>query len=157
MEPKPKSNALGELVVPGLSLIFGLAFFLQTGDAPDQVLLWPFITCGIAMLFWLPIVWKFIPKPSTWASGLNLAWLWGQGRRVSFILLATLGYLILLPWLGFTLGNLVFMLAVFRVLGGKRWIINLAVAGGIAGFLHVALIELMQLNLPRLELAGLVL
>jgi len=144
---------LGEAIVPGLGLLFGGAYFLQTTDAPADALYWPILTALVAGPLWLAVVLSFVwvrreesrPRP-------RLGWLWGPGRRVSFILAASIGYLLVIPWLGFSLTNFVFMLAVFRGLGGrKRWT-NTAVALGITVFLHVALVVLMKQSLPQLEL-----
>jgi hypothetical protein len=63
--------------------------------------------------------------------------------------------LLLISHLGFTLTNFTFMLVVFRGLGGRRWGQNLAVAAGIAIFLHLALVVLMKQELPRLTIGGL--
>ena len=81
-------------------------------------------------------------------------WLWRDGRRGVFIFCATIVYLLLMPYLGFSLSNFLLLLIVFRGLGGHSWIKNASIAFGITLFLHIALIVFMQLSIPRLTMGG---
>lgn len=154
--PPARRFDAGEAVVPGLALVFALAFFLQTTDAPAKTMVWPFITAAICLVLWLPIVITYVwrrgggDRPRPKAGGLRV-----RGARPALVLSAVVGYLLVLPWLGFTLDNFVFMLALSRGLGGRRWGVNLAVAAGLALFLHLALVVFLQLEVPRLHLGGL--
>jgi hypothetical protein len=50
----------GEAIVPAIALAFGLAFFLQTTDAPAGALLWPLIIAGMLLALWLFLVGAFV-------------------------------------------------------------------------------------------------
>lgn len=147
----------GEAIVPGLALAFGLAFFLQTTDAPPKTMVWPLITAGLCLGLWLPIVFRHVwrRRGESWPGAKPGSR--RQGAGALLVLGVVLGYLLALPWLGFTLDNFVFMLVMARSLGGRRWGVNLAVAAGLALFLHLALVVFLQLEVPRLHLGGLAL
>ena len=151
----------GEALIPAIVLSFGIAFFLQTVDAPLDALFWPLITAAAVLVFWLFTVKAFAirhraektdqsPPPAKLFSPPDRT-----TGRVGLILASSIGYLLLIPYLGFTLTNFFFMLVVFRSLGSRRWLQNLAVAFGIALFLHVALVVLMKQELPQLVIGGL--
>ncbi len=154
LAPKTK-ELLGEAVVPAVAMIFGIAYFIQTADAPEGTLVWPAATAALTAVFLILIVLKFMirqPKstqPVPPAKPAPHAII-----RPILILVGPLGYLLVLPVLGFTLGNFIFMLCLFRALGGIRWMRNIIVAATIAAFLHLTLILFMKLSLPRLILGG---
>ena len=151
----------GETIIPAMALSFVLAFFLQTADGPLDALLWPLFTAGVVLIFLFFIVKQFVLARRAEKSipaapeGPPLSLAERSTRRVGLILSASVGYLLLIPHLGFTLTNFAFMLVVFRSLGSRRWGQNLAVAAGVALFLHVALVLLMKQELPRLTIGGL--
>jgi hypothetical protein len=144
----------GEAVVPAIGLVFGIAFFLQTQDAPADAMQWPYLTAGTVLLLWVPILFKFVFKKETPGVKLQLAWLRGSGRRVVFIFFAAVFYLMLMPYLGFSVSNFLLLLVVFRVLGGQSWVRNISLATGITLFLHLALVVFMQLSIPRLTIGA---
>lgn len=153
----------GEAIIPAIAMLFGIAFFWQTMDAPKDALFWPFITAGVTLVFWFFAVRRFVvhrrSKMTTGsepAATPSLPTVRTRGR-IALILSTTIGYLLVIPHLGFLLTNFVFMLVVFRGLGSRRWRQNLAVAAGIAILLHVALVVLMKQELPRLSIGGLTL
>ena len=145
----------GEAVVPGIGLVFGLCFFLQVGDAPGDALQWPYI-CAAAVLLLGPIVlFNFVLQKGARRPRFQLRWFWQDGRRVVFIFCAAVVYLLLLPYLGFSVANFLLLFIAFKGLGGHGWRKNIAIAGGIALFLHLALVIFMQLSVPRLILGPL--
>ena len=152
MERGRRKVNFGEAVVPALILAFVAAYFLQVRNAPPVALYWPLTVAAVLALFWAAVVVRFVwvrQEPSGFvskkAAGLIPA-------RVALVFFASVGYLAAISWLGFTLSNIVFMLVIFRGLGGRNWTRNIIVALTIAVFLHVALVVLMQLSLPRLGL-----
>ncbi len=147
----------GEVVVPAIGLVFGLSFFFQTGDAPKDAMQWPYLTAAAAFLLWVPIVVTFVRRRRVPVEKLRLRRLWETGRRTAFIFVAAVGYLLLMPFIGFSLANFLLLLIVFRGLGGRRWLRNIAVALGITLFLHLALVVFMQLSLPRLTIGPVIL
>ena len=155
MHKPNKKVLLGETIIPGIAIAFGISYFIQTADAPDGTLFWPSVTAVLTCFFLVVIILKFIIKHPI---RTNIA---SSERKISksiirpaLILICPLGYLFVLPLLGFTLGNLIFMLFLFRGLGSTNWIRNVIVAAAIASFLHLTLILFMKLSLPRLMLGG---
>lgn len=144
----------GEAVVPGVGLLFGIAYFIQVTDASWVALYWPVLIAAVSGLLWIVIVLSFVFSKGEQArrGQFSLSWLWGEGRKVSMIFLASIGYLLVLPYLGFSLTNFCFMIVVFRSLGSRKWIQNIVVALVITLFLHVALIVFMKMSLPQLSM-----
>lgn len=154
LTPKNK-NILGEAIIPVITIGFGISYFIQTADAPKGTLFWPAATASLAGLLLIVIVLKFIIKqPKTIEPELSEKEISHSIIRPALILIGPLCYLFVLPFLGFTLANFIFMLVLFRCLGSINWIRNLIVASVIASFLHLALILFMKLSLPRLVLGG---
>jgi hypothetical protein len=62
-----------------------------------------------------------------------------------------------MPSLGFAISSLLFLTLLFRLLGGRSWLVNGLVALAMTAFLYVAMIVLMQMALPRLEIGSILL
>jgi len=156
---RKKSINWGESIVPLLALAFGAAYFFQTRDAPGVALYWPIIIAVVAGSLWIAVVVKFVfAKKDTISQTRSKAPnTIAKFQRPAIVLICSAGYLVAVPWLGFSLSNFIFMLVLFRCLGSQRWLQNCAVALAIATFLHVALITFMKLSLPQLNLGILVL
>jgi hypothetical protein len=62
------------------------------------------------------------------------AWLpRGHGaRRLGAVVVTTAGFIVLIPWLGMTLGTALFLLVLLRALEGHTWRATVAVAVGVA-------------------------
>ena len=146
----------GEAVVPGAGLLFGIAYFIQVTDASWVALYWPVLIAAMSGLLWLVIVLSFVFSKGEQArrGHFSLSWLWEKGRKVSMIFLASIGYLLAISYLGFSITNFCFMILVFRCLGSKKWVQNLVVALIITLFLHVALIVFMKMSLPQLSIGN---
>ena len=150
-----KKHLLGEAVVPGIAVAFGISYFIQTADAPEVALFWPAVTATVAGLLLLVVcVQAFLKRPSAAVDSKQPQEKQGRIFRPALILAGPLGYLFMLPYLGFSLANFIFMLCLFRGLGSAKWGRNLLVAAVIAAFLHLALIVFMKLSLPRLVVGG---
>ena len=148
----------GEAVVPGLALVFALAYFYQTMDGPRQALYWPIGVIILLTVLWLLVVIRFLIQPGTAAVVAREERrpdVKSRRFRTGLILLAPIVYLAIMPFTGFSIANFIFLQAMFRGLGGKSWVKNLAMGGGVAIFLHIALITLMKLNLPQLTIGSL--
>ena len=144
----------GETVVPGIGLLFAIAYFIQVTDASWVAIYWPVLIAGVLGVLWLVIVFSFILPQAEQADRkrFSLSWLWGEGRKVSIIFLASIAYLLVLPYFGFSLNNFCFMILIFRSLGSKKWIQNIVVALVITLFLHFGLVVFMKMSLPRLTI-----
>ena len=154
LTPKSK-HLLGEAIIPVITTGFGISYFIQTADAPDGALFWPVLTATLTGIFLIVIILKFIIKqPKRTKLEFSEKEISPSYIRPAIVLIGPLCYLFALPYLGFTLGNIIFMLLLFRGLGSTHWLRNFVVAAAIAFFLHVALILFMKLSLPRLVLQG---
>lgn len=151
MNTQPRRICWSETIVPGIALLFVIAYFAQTRDAPAIAIYWPVITAVGGGLLWLTILLKYILlKKDTSPRNLSLEEVvTNEMRRPGIVLVSSMAYLIALPRLGFSLSNFVFMMLLFRGLGSLQWSKNFKVAIGITVFLHLALIMFMKLTLPQ--------
>lgn len=141
-----------EAIVPGIALLFGIAYFLQTTDAPWVAIKWPYALAALTFVLWLGVVACYLFTRRDAASAEAKAA--GSRMKAVIILVAPLVYIASMPWLGFALSSLIFLTLLFRALDGRSWVINLSVAFVITAFLYVAMILLMQMSLPRLEIGS---
>lgn len=130
---------------------------MQTRDAPDAAILWPAIIGSVTGALWIAVVVKFLflNKIVTEGAKVEVRKILVDFTRPGLILVGSIGYLLVISWIGFTVSNFMFMVIVFRGLGSTRWLTNILVAAGIAAFLHLALIVLMKLSLPQLNMGPL--
>jgi hypothetical protein len=154
MDKSRRTIHWGEALVPGIGLLFGIAYFLQVTDASWVALYWPVLIAAISGLLWFVIVFSFVFSKGEQVrrDRVLLSWIREKGRKVSLIFLASIGYLVVIPYLGFSLTNFCFMILVFRCLGSRKWAQNLVVALVITVFLHFALIVFMKMSLPQLSI-----
>lgn len=141
-----------EAIVPGISLLFGIAYFVQTTDASWVAIKWPYALAVLAALLWLGVVAVYV-----FSKGENRGetkCLPGLKLKPMLILVAPILYIVLMPYLGFALSSLLFLTLLFRSLDGRSWLRNATVAFIITAFLYVAMILLMQMSLPRLEIGS---
>lgn len=158
MERRQRRIDWGEAVVPGLVLVFGLAYFFQTRDASWAVLYWPLIVAVLTGILLLGVVFKFViirveEKQEEAGPGFKARLL--GSKKSGLIFLGSVGYVCAVPFIGFSLSNFIFMQVIFRGLGSKKWIMNILTALGLTVFLHVVLIVLMKLSLPQLMIGPL--
>lgn len=156
-ERKYKVN-WGEAIVPGIALAFGMAFFLQTRDAPPAVMYWPVIAAVLTGILGILIIFRFVVGTTREAVAVapkGMAAKMREAKKPGVVFLCSTAYLAALPYVGFSICNILFMLAVFRGLGGRKWVLNIFVALGLTIFLHLILIVLMKMNMPRLDIGWL--
>ncbi|HET7825799.1 MAG TPA: tripartite tricarboxylate transporter TctB family protein [Anaeromyxobacter sp.] len=75
------------------------------------------------------------------------AWLAAHGRFYG-LWAVVLGFLALMPWVGFPVGAAVGLALMFRLLGERRWPVCTALAVGAAAVLHVAFAVGLGVRLP---------
>lgn len=140
----------GETIVPGLTVLFLIAYFFQTRDASIDVLKWPIAIAAIVIVLMILVLCFFLyaPRPSIKKPDLGKALL---------LVIAPVLYIATMPYLGFALGSLLFLGCLFRFLGSRSWWRTCFVAVLITAILYVATIVLMDMSLPRLELGSFVL
>lgn len=75
---------------------------------------------------------------------------WTQALRniVPFVG-ATAGYVLLLDTLGYPLMSLLLLLALFRLMGSRAWVLNWCLALGVAGCSYLVFVRWLQVPLPR--------
>jgi cobalamin synthase len=149
-----KDERIGQAVVPAIAIIFAISYFIQTAEAPEGTLIWPAAMAVLAgVLLLIILVQLFFQKKEPQKTSLS-SLKWDTVLKPLMILMGPILYVALLPVLGFTPANLIFLSLMFRALGGTRWLQNFVVAFIIALFLHLTLIVFMKLSLPRLVLSG---
>lgn len=146
----------GEAVVPGLALCFAMAYLYQTWDGPPGALYWPMGVAGVLAVLWIMVIVMFVVERNNGdKEGFDWAAVKPKIARPAMILLGPAAYLAVIPFTGFSIGSFLFLLLLFRGLGGRSWVVGIAVGAGVTLFLHVTLIVLMNLSLPRLSIGGL--
>jgi len=141
-----------EAIVPGIALFFGVAYFFQTSDASWVAIKWPYALAALTGIFWLGIVAVYVfSHPSAREAKESPSI---EKYKPLVILIAPLLYIAMMPFLGFALSSFLFLALLFRWLGGRSWLRNIAIAFSITAILYVAMIILMQMSLPRLEIGS---
>lgn len=155
MEENKKRFNPNEAIVPGITLLFGIAYFVQTTDASWVAIKWPYALAALAGIFWLGVVAVYVfSHPSASDAKESSS---AQKYKSLVILIAPLLYITTMPYLGFALSSFLFLILLFRWLGGTSWFRNTAIAFTITAVLYVAMILLMQMSLPRLEIGSFIL
>ena len=152
MENQKKRFNAGEAIIPAVSLAFGAAYFLQTSDASMVAMRWPYIIAVIAALLWLGVVVFYLFDSRPKAKKISMTW--AEIRKPVLIFCAPIVYIGTMPYLGFALGSLLFLMILFRTLGSLSWLRNLIVALSITSFLYVSMVILMQMALTRLAIGS---
>ena len=154
MDAPKKRFDLNEAVIPVLTLIFGIAYFVQTRDAPRVALYWPIITAIVVAMLWLVVVVRFVfsGKVKKEAQKIDFVSKLRGERRPGLILIGSIGYLLAVPYLGFTISSFLFMLVIFKGLGSTNRFRDFLVAFTIAVFLHITFVVVMKLSLPQLHI-----
>lgn len=138
----------GEAIIPGISLIFGIWYFIQTRDASLTAIKWPYIIAALSGILWLGVVFFFV---FTSRETVSVEPLQKNGMsKIILIFLAPVIYIWIMPYIGFGIASFLFLMILFRLLGGRSWIRNGGAALSITLFLYVSMILLMKMSLPRL-------
>ncbi len=154
MSTNKKQFKLEEAIIPGIALLFGAAYFLQTTDGPGEVMRWPQIIAVICLLFVVAIGAKFFFASSEEGSTKRT---FKVEPKALLILVGPLLYTITMPYLGFALGSFLFLNLMFMILGSKSWVKNILISLFLSGGLYFVMVSLMEMDLPRLNLGFFVL
>jgi len=155
MNRKKVQFQLGEVLVPGLALLFVLAFLVQTRGASMTVMRWPYMMLAVTAIFWLGIVGRYIFSAAEETEKTSFAP--KQLLIPALMVVAPILYLVAMPYLGFALSTLLFLPTLFRLLGSRSWKANLVIALIMTVALHMSMIVLMKMSLPRLEIGSFIL
>lgn len=151
--PKRRIN-WGEAIIPGIALFFGIAYFIQVRGGPWVAIYWPVVLLIIVCPLWVMLLFSFVFSKSEPVERrpFSFSSFWEKGRKVAIVFFASIGYLVAVPYLGFSITNFCFLISIFRILGSKKWSQNIVIALIIVLALHVGLIVLMKLRLPQLSI-----
>lgn len=139
----------GELIVPGLSALFALSYFIQTSDAPFVAMQWPYMVAILFAVLWCAVFIIFIIKRSSAEEEKKIS----IDKRQLVIFAAPVIYIFAMNYLGFAISSFIFLAILFRILGSKSWVRNILVAFIFAAVLYTALVVLMQMSFPELGLS----
>lgn len=143
---------LGEAIIPGIALTFGVAYFIQTMDASLTAIKWPYIIAVLTGILWLFVVVYFVfNNPDNHTRVKNRS---GDTKKIALILFAPIVYIASMSFLGFGVSSFIFLAVLFRLLGGVSWVRNSLISFTITAVLYVAMIVLMKMSLPRLILGS---
>jgi len=142
----------GEAIIPGISLAFGIAYFVQTTDASMVAIKWPYILATLTGALWLGVVSVYLFSHQIVASKTVVSR--SQIFKPILILVAPIAYILIMPYLGFALSSMLFLTMLFKCLGAQSWIRNIGIAFLITAFLYLAMVILMKMTLPRLEIGS---
>jgi len=155
MNRKKVQFQIGETLIPGLALLFVLAFLIQTRGASMTVMRWPYMMLAITAIFWLGIVARYVffgageeQKPAFDPKQLLVP---------ALMIVAPVIYLVAMPYLGFAVSTFLFLPTLFRLLGSRSWKANLVTALIMTVVLQLSMIMLLKMNLPRLEIGSFIL
>jgi len=155
MNRKKVQFQIGEALIPGLALLFVLAFLIQTRGASMTVMRWPYMMLAITAIFWLGIVARYVffgageeQKPAFDPKQLLVP---------ALMIVAPVIYLVAMPYLGFAVSTFLFLPTLFRLLGSRSWKANLVTALIMTVVLQLSMIMLLKMNLPRLEIGSFIL
>ncbi len=154
MSTTKKQLKLEEALIPGIALVFAVAYFMQTSDGPAEVMRWPMVIAIVSLLFLVAILAKFlftVPENTTGKSSFYIP------QKSLLILVGPLLYTIAMPYIGFALSSVLFLNLMFRILGSKAWGKNILISLILAGGLYFVMVSLMDMDLPRLNLGFFVL
>ena len=138
---KPKKPIGGDLVIPVAALGFTLYYFSTILDSPWTAQVSAFfigtILIALVVLFLILSVRSVLKGAADWRVGRLVSPTSLLPKRLALIGL-TLGYIVVIQWLGFTLTTFAFLCAAMLLLGGgraKRLILGFGLAFSLGGYL----------------------
>ncbi len=143
----------GELIIPILALVFTLYYISTVINSPWTAQLNAFMVGSvliILVLLFLGYAAREVLQGRATLGASNLFAPYGiLPKRLGFMAIS-LGYLILLPWLGFTLTTFLFMAASMMLLGNaRRPVVYVVAAAVVAVIALLVFIVLFQKRLPK--------
>lgn len=133
----------GELIVPGIVALFVISYHVQVRDIPRDVLIWPLIVTVILLLLLAAVLFQMFR--GFYGAVTNKPLL-----KPMALLLSSVVYLMVMPYLGYTLATFGFLMGLQIYLGARPANATI-VAFSTTAILHVVMIIVMGLSLPRLE------
>lgn len=152
-DPDPKRQIGGELIIPVLALAFTLYYFSTIIDSPWTAQVNAFLVGSILIVLVLAFFGVCLRELRRGRATLGVSNLFEPRRllprRAGFIGL-TVGYLLVIGWLGFTLTTFLFLAGSMLLLGGgRRPALCLGLSAAMAGIGYAAFIALFETRLPE--------
>ena len=152
-DPEPKRQIGGELIIPVMALAFTLYYFSSIIDSPWTAQVNAFLVGSILIVLVLAFFAVCVRELRQGRATLGASDLIEPrrliGKRLGFIGL-TLGYLLVIGWLGFTLTTFLFLAGSMLLLGGgRRPALCLGLSAAMAGIGYAAFIALFETRLPE--------
>jgi len=143
----------GELIIPALALVFTLYYISTVIDSPWTAQLNAYMVGSVlivlVLLFFAFAAREVLKKRATLGASNLLAPYDILPKRLGFIALS-LGYLIVIEWLGFTLTTFLFMAGSMFLLGnGRRPIVYLVAAAVMAAIALGVFVILFEKRFPK--------
>lgn len=143
----------GELIIPVVALIFTLYYISTVIDSPWSAQLNAFLIGTVLIVLVLAFIAYAAREVLRGRASLGMSDLLAPyhilPRRLGFMALSV-GYLVAMPWLGFTLTTFVFMLASMLLLGGgRRPLVCLAAAVVMAAIALGVFVILFEKRFPK--------
>ena len=140
----------GEIVLLGLVLMTALLALLISLQFPPRNLADPVGSAGLPRL-WLVLLlalagWQLL---STLRKAPESSRPEHQTSRLPITLVFFAGYLVVLPYLGYLLSSLIYMPALIRYLGYRRWLVTAALTLAWLLFSELVFQQLLHVDLPR--------
>jgi hypothetical protein len=143
----------GELIIPALALVFTVYYISTVIDSPWTAQLNAFMV-GSVLIFLVLLFFGYTAREvlqgrATLGASNLFAPYEILPKRLGFMALS-LGYLLVMPWLGFTLTTFLFMAGSMMLLGGARRPVTYLVAAVIMAVIaYVVFIMLFQKRFPK--------
>ncbi|MGH6944971.1 MAG: tripartite tricarboxylate transporter TctB family protein [Geminicoccaceae bacterium] len=141
-----------DLVLPILAVLYGVYYLSTIWDLPFEARINGLLILGILFVL---IAAFLIRTARDWLQGAVTLRFEGLleplpllPRRIAFLLL-TVGSVVAIPWLGFTLTTFLFMASSMAVLGIRSWRVRLTIAGLTAAAGYIFFIVVLDTRLPR--------
>lgn len=143
----------GELIIPVMALVFTLYYIYSVIDSPWSAQLNAFMIGTVLIVLVLAFIGYAAREVLKGRASLGMSDLLAPydilPRRLGFMALS-IGYLIVMPWLGFTLTTFVFMAASILVLGsGRRPVAAIVSALVMAAVAFGVFVLLFQKRFPK--------
>ncbi len=148
----------GILVVPMLALAYGAyaLWELTTGPFQNATIIYTYVIAIPMLILGAIAVIGDIRKPSQareGGGGDNGAddedsTAEGGARRVTLVVLVSLALIVALPYLGYLIGFLIFVIAVLWAVGLKNWVASVIIAVIMVAVVHFVFVGLLGQDLP---------
>lgn len=142
----------GELIIPALMAATTAAYYFQVWakGLPYSVVVWPiYVTITLLILLALVVVF-YIPAEGVSEEKKEAKLFKETFKKPLFLFLTTVLFLAIMPWVGYTVSSFAYLFGVQLYLGSEKKRAFL-VALAIAIILHVVMVVLLGLSVPRLE------